>query len=69
MSAELALAYDDSVNQQVCAEFSDDFQAWTETAQGVPYEVERELAVFVSELRDAAAETRQLIAEIEALTS
>ncbi|HYD87905.1 MAG TPA: hypothetical protein VEA80_10545 [Vitreimonas sp.] len=68
MSEELALAYANSVNRQVCDEFSSDLRKLTEVTGGLPHEIEREFATFFADLQTAAAETRELIAEIEALT-
>lgn len=65
----LALNYADSVNQQVCDEFSSDLRALTDASGTLPNGFAQEFAEFSVELKVAAAETRDLIAEIEALTS
>jgi len=68
MSVNSALAYSEAVNQSACDEFSSDFQMLTESLGDASQEFERELVEFWTELQHAAAETRQLIAEIAALT-
>lgn len=69
MPTEFALAYADNVNQDACDELSADFQTLMQASSDVPHDVEREISEFLSELQDAASQTRQLIAEIDALTT
>lgn len=66
MSEQNALAYADSVNREICDEFASDFAALTDA--GGAREIEPDFAAFFASLKTAAAETRELIAEIEAIT-